>query len=264
MSEIWQAILLGIVQGLTEFLPVSSSGHLEIFKHFFNENINDQESIMMTVTLHGATALSTIVILRKEVFEIFTGLFSKEWNQAKKWALYIALSMIPAAIFFLTLEDWITGLFDGNITFIAFMLIITGVLLLLADLPRKVTSELNITNSLIVGVAQALAIIPGISRSGSTIATSVMLGVNREQAARFSFLMVLPLIFGKIILDLKDGDYVMQANEALPLIAGAIAAFIVGCFACQWMIRLVKNSKLKYFAYYCFAIASVILIASVL
>lgn len=255
MQEIIEAIILGIVQGLTEFLPVSSSGHLEIFEFLFGENASAEQSILMTVTLHGATALSTVVVFKDEILEILQDLFKKGWNNGKKWATYIILSMIPAALFFVLLEDWITSLFVDNIFLVACMLIVTGLLLFIADRPFSNVRLLSIPRSFIIGIAQAIAIIPGISRSGSTIATALLLGIERKEAARFSFLMVLPLIFGKVFLDLIDGDYGSQGQSMLPLLAGALAAFLVGYAACKWMIQLVRKAQLRYFAYYCFFVA---------
>jgi undecaprenyl-diphosphatase len=257
MQEIFEAIILGIVQGLTEFLPVSSSGHLELFNALFDRDVEGDNNLLMTITLHGATALSTVVVFRKEIADIIKGLFEKGWNKAKKWTLWIAISTIPAGLFFIFLEDWITALFTGNVYLVAGMLVITGVLLLLADMPRDKKSALDSQKAWWIGVAQALAIIPGISRSGATISTSVLLGLERGEAARFSFLMVLPLIFGKVLLDLVDGDYTQGNVDLLPILVGSLVAFLVGCWACKWMVDLVRRSQLKYFSYYCFIVAVV-------
>lgn len=251
MSEILRAILLGIVQGLTEFLPVSSSGHLEIAKYFSGDHSAGEDSLLMTVTLHAATALSTIVVFRKDIARIFAGLFQFQWNEESQFALKIIISMIPAALVGLLFEEQIEQLFGGNILFVACMLLLTGVLLFIADRAKRTDQPVTNQNAFWVGVAQAIAIIPGISRSGATISSAVLLGIDREQAARFSFLMVVPLILGKMAKDILGGDLSSTHISAGVLAAGFVAAFLTGLVACLWMIRLVKNSKLRYFGIYC-------------
>ena len=258
-----EAIILGIVQGLTEFLPVSSSGHLEIVKELLNVEAQEQ-NLLMTVVLHAATALSTIVIFRTDIKEILAGLVQFKWNEEFKFSLKIILSMVPAACVGLLFEDEIEQLFGGQILLVGSMLLITGLLLFLADKANKTDQKVNFSNALVIGVSQAIAILPGISRSGATISTSVLLGVDREKAARFSFLMVVPLILGKMSKDILSGDLLVDSSGMLPLSLGFIAAFITGLVACKWMIKLVKNSQLKYFAYYCFTIGSITIIASLL
>lgn len=258
-----EAIILGIVQGLTEFLPVSSSGHLEIVKELLNVEAQEQ-NLLMTVVLHAATALSTIVIFRKDIKEILSGLVQFKWNEEFKFSLKIILSMVPAACVGLLFEDEIEQLFGGQILLVGSMLLITGFLLFLADKAKKTDQKVNFSNALVIGISQAIAILPGISRSGSTISTSVLLGVDREKAARFSFLMVVPLILGKMSKDILSGDLLVDSSGMLPLSIGFIAAFTTGLVACKWMIKLVKNSQLKYFAYYCFTIGSITIIASLL
>jgi undecaprenyl-diphosphatase len=258
--EILQAALLGIIQGLTEFLPVSSSGHLELAKFFLGDTSAAEESLLMTIVLHAATALSTIVIFRKDILEIIQGLFAFENNEASRFSLKIIISMVPAAIVGLLFEDAIEQLFSQQIPLVAGMLVVTGLLLFLADRAKTTGKEVGWSHALIIGIAQAIAIIPGISRSGATISTSVLLGIDREKAARFSFLMVVPLILGKIAKDILDGDFAETPN-LIPLLIGFTAAFITGLFACQWMIKLVKNSQLSYFAIYCFIIATIAIIA---
>lgn len=255
MRETLEAIVLGIIQGLTEFLPVSSSGHLELAKFFLNDDSVAEQSMLMTVMLHGATALSTIVIFRKDIWDILKGLFQFKWNEQTIFSLKIIISMIPAATVGLLFEEQLETLFDQQIILVGMMLLITGLLLFLADRAKNTTKPVGYSNALIIGISQAIAILPGISRSGATISTSVLLGIDRERAARFSFLMVVPLILGKIAKDLLSGDVIYTSATLLPMSAGFIAAFITGLMACTWMIKLVKNSKLSYFAYYCFAIA---------
>ena len=258
--EFLQAALLGIIQGLTEFLPVSSSGHLELAKFFLGDTSAAEESLLMTIVLHAATALSTIVIFRKDIMEIFRGLFAFENNEASRFSLKIILSMIPAAIVGLLFEDAIEQMFAQQIPLVAGMLVVTGLLLFLADRAKTTGKEVGWSHALIIGIAQAIAIIPGISRSGATISTSVLLGIDREKAARFSFLMVVPLILGKIAKDVLDGDFAETPN-LIPLAIGFTAAFITGLFACHWMIKLVKKSQLSYFAIYCFIVATIAIVA---
>lgn len=249
-----EAIFLGIIQGLTEFLPVSSSGHLEIAKYIGGDDATASESMMMTVVLHAATALATLVVFRKEVMDILKGLFQFENNEEFQFSMKIILSMIPAVIVGLAFEEQIEQLFHQQILLVGGMLIITGLLLFLADKAKNTSTGVGFQQAIIIGIAQAIAILPGISRSGATISTSVLLGIDREKAARFSFLMVVPLILGKMAKDILDGDFAMESTQFIPLIIGFTSAFITGILACIWMIRLVKKSQLKYFAFYCFLI----------
>lgn len=255
MGDIIRAIVLGLVQGLTEFLPVSSSGHLELAKYFLKDDSMAQESLLMTVTLHAATALSTIVIFRKDIWAILKGVFQFRWNEDVQFALKIALSMLPAAFVGLVFEEQVERLFAQNIPLVAGMLLVTAVLLFLADKARKTDKRVAYGNALWIGIAQAIAILPGISRSGATISTAVILGIDREKAARFSFLMVVPLILGKIAKDLLDGNLTQATPQLLELGVGFVMAFLTGLLACVWMIRLVKNSNLTYFSIYCFIVA---------
>jgi len=249
-----EAIILGIIQGLTEFLPVSSSGHLELAKALFGDQSLPQESLTFTVVLHFATALSTLVIFRKEVLDIIKGLFQFKWNEEFIFSLKIIISMIPAVIIGLMFEEQLETFFNGNILMVGFMLLITGLLLLLADKAKNTNKNVSYKNAFIVGVSQAIAMLPGISRSGATISTSVLLGIDRTKAARFSFLMVVPLIFGKVAKDIMNGEISLESDQIGSMSVGFIAAFISGLFACNWMIALVKNSKLYYFAIYCFIV----------
>ncbi|MCL7752836.1 undecaprenyl-diphosphate phosphatase [Polaribacter sp. Z022] len=249
--DIIEAIILGIIQGLTEFLPVSSSGHLELAKAILGDTSVPEESLTFTVVLHFATALSTLVIFRKEVAEIFKGLLQFKWNEEFKFSLKIILSMIPAVVVGLLFEEQLESFFGGKILLVGVMLIVTAILLLLADKAKNTDKEVSFSNSVIIGISQAIAMLPGISRSGATISTSVLLGIDRTRAAKFSFLMVVPLIFGKIAKDLLGGDISFQSSEFVPISAGFIAAFVAGLLACKWMIALVKKSKLSYFSLYC-------------
>ncbi len=258
MTDFIRALVLGIVQGLTEFLPVSSSGHLELTKWLFNDQSLAADSMLMTVTLHAATALATMVVFRKDIGEILTDLFKFEWNTGTKFTLLIILSMVPAAVVGLLYDDLLTTLFDRQVVLVAFMLVVTGLLLFLADRARRTEKSVDWKDAALIGIAQAIAILPGISRSGATISTSVLLGIDREKSARFSFLMVVPLILGKIAKDLIDGEY-SQTASVMELSVGFVAAFLTGIVACVWMIKLVKKAKLKYFAYYCFTVAAIVL-----
>lgn len=254
-----EAIILGIIQGLTEFLPVSSSGHLEIAKAVFGDNSLPEESLTFTVILHFATALSTMVIFKKEIVEIFKGLFQFKWNEQTKFSLKIIASMLPAVIVGLLFEEQLEAFFGGNLLLVGAMLLVTALLLLLADRAKNTNKDVSYKNAIIIGISQAIAMLPGISRSGATISTSVLLGIDREKSARFSFLMVVPLIFGKVAKDLLGGEISFESSQAIPMLAGFMAAFIAGLLACTWMIALVKKSKLAYFSIYC-AIVGIIAI----
>lgn len=257
MESVWQAIILGIIQGLTEFLPVSSSGHLELAKFILGDESMPEESLLMTVVLHAATALSTVVVFWKEIKEIFAGLLQFKWNKEFQFSLKIILSMIPAALVGIFFDEEIDALFGGQILLVGSMLFITGLLLFLADKAQKTEKDTSFGHALLIGLAQAIAILPGVSRSGATISTSVLLGIDRERAARFSFLMVVPLIFGKMADDILGGSISTDMATLLPLSIGFISAFLTGLIACKWMIQLVKKSQLKYFAYYCFVVGTI-------
>jgi undecaprenyl-diphosphatase len=260
--EVLNAIILGIIQGLTEFLPVSSSGHLEIAKFLLGEDKLANESLLMTVVLHCATAFSTIVIFRKEILEIFKGLLSFNNNESFWFSVKIIISMIPAAIIGFFFDSEVELLFNGNLTIVGIMLIVTGLLLFMADKAKVTEQKINLKTAFLIGISQAIAIIPGISRSGATISTAVLLGIDKENSAKFSFLMVVPLILGKVSKDILDSENLISDQSLYPLLIGFIFAFITGIFACKWMIKLVKNSKLKYFSYYCFIIGLTVIILS--
>lgn len=352
--NILEAIILGIIQGLTEFLPVSSSGHLELGKAILGSV--PEEGMLMTVVLHFATALSTIVIFRKDIAEIFLGLFKFKNNKELRFSIMIVLSMIPAALVGVFLEDEIDAFFSGNILLVGAMLILTGGLLFLADKAKGTDGKVSPMKAVIIGIAQAIAILPGISRSGATIGTSVLLGVDKSRAARFSFLMVVPLIFGAMAVKTKNYLDVKGMQDGMPverskaivnelkedhsflskdpvaieiafgarevaldrmnkdvvpsktsvneidsifgynlieagltqneldlimkedlmamhkqgktsmtiLLTGFLAAFITGLFACTWMIKIVKRSKLKYFSFYCFAVGALAIVWSLI
>jgi undecaprenyl-diphosphatase len=247
--DVINAIILGIVQGLTEFLPVSSSGHIELGKEILG--VEHKEDLLFTVIVHFATALSTIVIFRKDILELLKGIFQFKWNEESKFAVKVIISMIPAVIVGVLYEDELEALFKGNVFLVGCMLIITAILLYFADKAKNTNKNVSYVNAVVIGISQAIAMLPGISRSGATISTSVLLGNDKTKAARFSFLMVVPLIFGKIGKDIVGGKLTFESSEIIPLSAGFLAAFIAGLFACTWMINLVKKSKLSYFSLYC-------------
>jgi len=262
--EIIDAIILGVIQGLTEFLPVSSSGHLELGKAILGDSLVPEESLLFTVVLHFATALSTIVVFRKDIITIIKGLFAFKWNEDTQFVIKILISMLPAVIIGYNYESELAGLFGGNIMLVGWMLIVTAILLFLADKAKNTDKKVSFKNAFIIGISQAVAMLPGISRSGATISTSVLLGNDKTKAARFSFLMVVPLILGKIAKDIFSGDLTYDSQNFTALSIGFIAAFVAGLFACTWMIALVKKSKLSYFAIYCVIVGLVAIIFSLL
>ncbi len=251
MREYLQALVLGIVQGLTEFLPVSSSGHLEIAKFLVGDQSSGMESLQMTVVLHVATALSTCIVFRKDLRNLIAGLFNPNGKEERDFALKIAVSMIPATAVGLIWEDCIDQMFDGKLILVSSMFLITASLLLLTQYVRKTDGQITYAKAFVIGLAQALAIVPGISRSGSTIAAALLLNTSKQEAARFSFLMVLPLIFGKIIKDIFEQDAADTNYSAAAMSIGFVAALISGWLACKWMVELVKKLQLKFFAVYC-------------
>lgn len=258
-----ETLILGIVQGLTEFLPVSSSGHLELVKAIFGSDYEQQQGLLVTITLHAATAFSTIFVFRKDIVMILSDLLRFKRGESLNFSLKIILSMIPAVIIGLFFEDFIASLFIGKIALVAVMLMITALLLFLADRVNENNKELNYSNTFYIGVIQAIAILPGISRSGATIALAVLLKIDRNKAARFSFLMVIPLILGSMAKSVMDGDLSQDSTALLPLLVGFVSAFITGVFACRWMVTLVKKSQLKYFSFYCFTVGALAILFSV-
>lgn len=247
-----EALLLGLVQGLTEFLPVSSSGHLAIGSALLG--VNGEENLTFAVAVHAATVLSTIVVLRKEVSVLFRGLFSFEWNKETQMVAKILLSMIPVGIVGLFFKDYVEAIFGSGLLIVGCMLLVTAALLAFSYYAKpRPKEEISFKDAFIIGIAQACAVLPGLSRSGSTIATGLLLGDKKEQVAKFSFLMVIIPILGEAFLDLMKGGF--SASESgistVSLLAGFVAAFVSGTIACRWMINLVKRGKLIYFAYYC-------------
>lgn len=260
--NIIDSLILGIIQGLTEFLPVSSSGHLELGKAILGDQSIPEESLLFTVVLHFATALSTLVVFRKDIYQLLKGIFKFEWNEDLQFAVKIIISMLPAVIIGVLFESQLEQLFNGNILLVGCMLIITAILLFLADKAKNTGKKVSFSNAFIIGISQAIAMLPGISRSGATISTSVLLGNDKSKAARFSFLMVVPLIFGKIAKDVLSGELTSGNHDYTALTVGFLGAFIAGLVACTWMIKLVKSSKLTYFAVYCVIVGIIAIILS--
>ena len=249
-------MILGVVQGLTEYLPVSSSGHLTIISSFFG--IDGADNLQFTVAVHVATVLSTLVILWKEIDWILKGLFKFEMNEETKYALNILVSMIPVGIVGLFFKDRVEEAFGSGLLIVGVMLIVTAVLLTFSYLAKpRVKEHLSLWDAFVIGVAQACAVLPGLSRSGSTIATGLMLGNKKEKMAQFSFLMVIPPILGEALLDILKAangeDVIADSIGTFPLAVGFLAAFLSGCFAC-------KQGKLIYFGYYCAVVGVAVLV----
>lgn len=266
MNEIIKAILVGLVQGLTEFLPVSSSGHIVIAQELLNIHFEEDENLLFAIVLHFATALSTIVIFRKDIIQIFKGLFQFKNNEEFQFSLKIVLSMIPAALVGVLLKDTLEEIFS-NLLIVGVMLLVTACLLYFADKAKNTGKDIRYKDALFIGIAQGFAaLLPGLSRSGSTISTSIILGNDKSKAARFSFLMVLPLIFGataKMFLDANEAGGLNVGKMPIgALVAGFIAAFISGLIACKWMINLVKKAKLSYFSIYCLLVGITVIVYS--
>ncbi|GAB4332299.1 MAG: undecaprenyl-diphosphate phosphatase [Flammeovirgaceae bacterium] len=257
------AFLLGLIQGLTEFLPVSSSGHIELGKAILGYQM--EEDLLFSVVLHVATALSTLIVFRTYIIDLLKDIFKFQWNEATQFAVKIIISMIPVGIVGVFFKDDIEQLFEGRVMFVGFMLLITGCLLLLTNFLEKrmkeqhVSGEVDYLRAFLIGISQAIAVTPGISRSGATIASGLLLGVEREKAARFSFLMVIPPILGACLLEIKDFVETPAMSGSINFGAmgiGFITAFLVGLIACRWMVELVKKGKLIYFAVYCLVVGS--------
>lgn len=253
-----QAILLGIVQGLTEFLPVSSSGHLQIVKELLGVDI--QNNITFDVLLHAATVCSTIVVLWRELWRLLQGLFSRRFNDEQAYVLKIVISMIPAGVVGILFSEQIEALFS-SLAFVGLMLLLTAALLAFAYYAKPRQKEtISYRDAFLIGMAQAAATLPGLSRSGTTIATGLLLGNRKENVAYFSFLMVIPVILGKMLLDIVSGEMSGLDLPATVLLGGFLAAFVTGTLACKFMIDIVKRGKLIWFAVYCAAAGIVSLI----
>lgn len=247
--KLTEAVILGLIQGLTEFLPVSSSGHLEITKAIFG--VDPAESFFFTVAVHGATVLSTIIVFRKEIGSLFKGFFRFRMNEETSYVLKILISLVPVGFVGLLLAEKVEALFNGNLLFVGLMLLVTAALLAVAHYIKKRDRQIGYLDALIIGIAQAFAVIPGISRSGATIATGLMIGNKKDEIAQFSFLMVLIPVLGANFLEILTSGANGPGTGSGAIIAGSIAAFISGYIACRWMIALVRKSKLIGFSIYC-------------
>lgn len=257
-----EALILGVIQGLTEFLPVSSSGHLEIGSVLLG--VNSAENLLFAVVVHAATAFATIVVFRHDLAELIAGLLKFQWNDSWKYATLIFISMVPVGIVGVFFEEEITSLFTGNLLLVGSMLLVTSALLFFTHFRKDNNRSVNTFSAIIIGLAQAVAILPGISRSGATIATGLLLGVEKTKATRFSFLMVLIPILGASLLKLKDYFEEPSIHGGLTvtsMMMGFIAAFISGYIACRWMIGIVRKGKLTYFALYCMIVGSIAIIS---
>lgn len=261
-----EALILGIVQGLTEFLPVSSSGHLEIGGVLLN--IQSSDNLLFAVVVHAATALSTIVVFREDIRKLLFEIFQLQWNESHAFALKIIISMVPVGIIGVFFQDQIESFFSGNMVLVGSMLIVTAVLLAVSHYKSDGNKSVGYLSALVIGIAQTIAIMPGISRSGATISTALILGIDRTKAARFSFLMVLIPILGAAALKMKDyfdEPAITSSGISSPaLIVGFLASFIAGYLACSWMIKIVRNGKLIYFGIYCFVVGLIAIVSSLL
>lgn len=260
--DILEAIILGAVQGLTEFLPVSSSGHLQLAKALLDVEL--EENLTFDVALHAATVLSTIVVLWREIWDLIKGVFSRGMNEQKSYFLKLIISMIPIGIVGFLLKDQIDAMLGSEyiMVIVGAMLLLTALLLSFAYYARpRQKATISYRDAFIIGVGQAVAAMPGLSRSGTTIATGLLLGNEKSAVATFSFLMVLAPIMGQALLDVVDGGAVVASIGVMPLIAGFVSAFVVGCLACRFMINMVKRGKLIWFAIYC-AVVGVIAIGT--
>lgn len=260
-----QALILGLVQGLTEFLPVSSSGHLAIGREILG--VEAAEDLVFEITVHVATVLATIIVFRKQIWKLLCGLFKFKYNDETDYILKICVSMIPVFIVGMFFKDKVESLFSSLLV-VGLALVVTAMLLLFSDIwggrgraaAVKHRNGIGWWQALVVGIGQALAVIPGLSRSGTTISTGLLCGVKRADVAQFSFLMVLVPILGEAFLDLVGGDVASSSVGAFPLLVGFLAAFVSGLFACKVMIALVKKAKLRWFALYCALVGLTVII----
>lgn len=266
-----EALLMGLLQGLTEYLPVSSSGHLAIASSIFD--VDSEANLTFTVAVHVATVLSTIVVLWRDIVWIFNGLFVRQphgLNENQKYVLNIIVSMIPVGIVGVFFKDYVEQVFGSGLLVVGICLLLTALLLSFSFFARPRQKErISLRDAFIIGLSQACAVLPGLSRSGTTIATGLMLGNDKAKLAQFSFLMVIPPILGEALLDIvkaaTHGVEVASSGIGLwPLLVGFVAAFVSGCLACRWMINIVKKGKLIYFAIYCFVVGLVLIGSSLL
>ena len=258
-----EALILGLVQGLTEFLPVSSSGHLEIGKAILQ--IEAKENLTFSIVVHGATVLSILVVFWQDIRDLLVKSLTFKYNESSSYVLKIILSMVPVGIVGVFFKEEVESFFTGNLVLVGSMLLITALLLVITNFVPAGVRKIRYLDAFIIGISQALAVMPGISRSGATISTAMLLGIKREEAARFSFLMVILPILAANFLDLKDMESAAQGAIGLfPLIVGFAAAFISGLAACKWMLSIVRNGKLLYFGIYCLVVGSIAIITGLI
>ena len=257
-----QALILGLIQGLTEYLPVSSSGHLTIGQEILG--VSSEDNLAFDVVVHVATVLSTLVVLWGEIVWLLKGFFKFKMNEEMRYVINILVSMIPVGIVGMFFKEQVEAIFGSGLLVVGICLLVTAALLTFTYFARPRQKEkIGVKDAFIIGVAQACAVLPGLSRSGSTIATGLLLGNKKERLAQFSFIMVIPPILGEALLNVlkvAKGEAVFSTIGTLPLVVGFVAAFVSGCFACRWMIDIVKRGKLVYFGIYC-AVVGLIAIA---
>lgn len=263
--EWFQALILGIIQGLTEYLPVSSSGHLVIFSDLLG--IGGEENLTFSIAVHAATVLSTIVVLWQEIVKLIEGVFKFKWNEEMQYFCKLLISAIPVGIVGVFFKDYVEKAFGSGLLIVGCMLLVTAALLFFSYYARpRSKGKITFKDAIIIGLTQACAVLPGLSRSGTTISTGLLLGIRKERIAQFSFLMVIIPILGETLLDLVKGGF-SPAASGIPtpsLLIGFVAAFISGTVACKWMLNIVKKGKLVYFAYYCVVVGIIVIITSVL
>ena len=254
-----QALILGIVQGLTEYLPVSSSGHLAIGSALFG--LGGEENLTFAVAVHAATVLSTLVVLWKDILKLLQGVFKFKWNDETQYMAKIFISMLPIGIVGVFFKDYVEEIFGSGLLIVGIMLFVTAALLIFSYYAKPRQKEnISFKDAFIIGLSQACAIFPGLSRSGTTISAGLLLGIKKESIAKFSFLMVIIPILGEALLDLLKGGFSSEASgiSTPALLIGFLAAFVSGTIACKWMLDIVKKGKLVYFAYYCIALGLII------
>jgi undecaprenyl-diphosphatase len=259
----YEALILGLIQGLTEFLPVSSSGHLELGSYLFGLK---EDNLSFSIIVHGATFLSVLVVFRNDILQLITGLLRFQWNDETRFISLLLLSAIPVGVTGVLFKDQLETLFEGRIALVGVMLLVTATLLFLTNYAPNKKKSVGVKEAILIGIAQTVAIMPGISRSGATISTALYLGIDRDKATRFSFLMVLIPIFGASMLEILDLTQATEPSSISPLALaiGASAAFIAGLFACSWMLKIVRRGKLNYFSYYCAVVGIIAIIAGLL
>lgn len=260
--ELWESIVLGILQGLTEFLPVSSSGHLELANYLFG--IEEPSNLTFTMALHFGTVMSTIVVFRSEIGRLLKGFFRFRMNDEMIFVINILISLLPVLFVGLMFKDSIEGLFTSNLTLVGAMLIVTAAVLVFAQRAKPKQRPVTPKSAFVMGLAQAVAVLPGLSRSGMTISAGLMQGVKREEVSKFSFLMVLIPVIGMNMLELFRGGFTGEAVGGVNIAAGFLTAFVTGMLACRWMIRLVNRGRLMWFAVYCCAVGVTSIILSLI